>query len=268
MIPSRPSMRSFTYLLVPMLVLAILPLQVAADPQIDIVYFRSSSEEVEHFSNLQFHVQIKNVGDTEANNAEVTLFCNDQFVAIESKQLGPNTTHTFDFEVMIDDTYLAGINDFKIVTDTSEKHLSILVVPRAIVNINFFAINERELSTGDLMRISIQIQNFGTADALNVTVRYYIEEEMIGSQVIALIHAGGSQSTSFEYKIPPSLQDGTYEVYVTVGDIDHGTLIFVTKKTIGNLSTSLLLSFGIFTTIMVVVAFLVMGVLFRRKKPH
>lgn len=67
--------------------------------------------------------------------------------------------------------------------------------------------------------LSASFRNEGSTAAVNVSVRFYVDDVFVGTQTIARIDAGGQGSASFDY-LPVGLSTGTHRVRIEA-DLDH-----------------------------------------------
>jgi CARDB protein len=120
--------------------------------------------------------------------------------------------------------------------------------------------------------LSASFRNEGSTAALNVSVRFYLDDGFVGMQTIARIGAGGQESASFDY-LPVGLSTGTHRVRVEA-DLDHDGRIDAARgetilsdvfyKGTPALGTgvAVLIGIGVFIPV-----FLVTAALRRREKP-
>jgi len=70
--------------------------------------------------------------------------------------------------------------------------------------------------------LSATFTNQGTTAAVNVTVRFYVDGALVGTETIARINPSGSATATFNY-LPANLQSGTHQVRIEADlAIEHG----------------------------------------------
>ena len=131
---------------------------------------------------------------------------------------------------------------------------------------------ERSIAVLAPIVLSGSFRNDGSTAAVNVTVRFYVDDAFVGTQTIARIAPGGQGSASFEY-LPVGLSTGSHRVRIEAdldrdGTIDpaRGETIIsdVFYKATPPLGTgvAVLIGIGVFIPV-----FLVTVALRRREKP-
>src|SRR3989442_1935510 len=71
--------------------------------------------------------------------------------------------------------------------------------------------------------LSATFTNQGTTAAVNVTVRFYVDGALVGTETIARINPSGSATATFNY-LPANLQSGTHQVRIEA-DLDRNGVI-------------------------------------------
>ncbi len=71
--------------------------------------------------------------------------------------------------------------------------------------------------------LSATFTNQGTTAAVNVTVRFYVDGALVGTETIARINPSGSATATFNY-LPVNLQSGTHQVRIEA-DLDRNGVI-------------------------------------------
>src|SRR5207245_3180349 len=71
--------------------------------------------------------------------------------------------------------------------------------------------------------LSATFTDQGTTAAVNVTVRFYVDGALVGTETIARINPSGSATATFNY-LPANLQSGTHQVRIEA-DLDRNGVI-------------------------------------------
>ena len=131
---------------------------------------------------------------------------------------------------------------------------------------------ERSIAVVTPIVLSGTFRNAGSTAALNVTVRFYVDDGFVGNQTIARLNPGGTATATFDY-LPVGLSTGEHRVRIEADLDGDGTVDPARGETISSdvfykgtppLSTGLavLVGVGVFFPV-----FLVTAALRRRNKP-